>query len=369
MVEIINGDALRRVVAGAIEGGPPSLAPWRRALERLLLRSAADHDSIRRARRRKADPEWAKRKFDLGQPLYRFCEDRRLFLESDIADIVDKLGKVADIAMRPDAPFAREARKVLDGLAHHRDGFLLFDTPADRLLDRMRRTALVARRHEVLRPVEEMRHAGLAGRRCTTIGEVMALGRAAGNCLRNGMEEWGAFADGDVDIWSLHRSERLLAVLEVARRGSAQGTLSTALGPRNTKIGAADAPAVAAFCRAAGIVIRQETDLLLPEFTEPPLLGPRTVVVGRAVAVFVEWPAAVRVDIQSPTSDWRGGTERLALSFDPGRSLAEAVVAGDADIGGLDKHARKLLRKVVCAVAMEQAAPSLVQHRLLALAA
>lgn len=369
MTEIINGDALRDAVARAIELAGGDLAAWQPGLERGLLRAATEHESVRPARRRRADPEWAQRKFALGLPLRRFHEADRTNLTLELAELLGRLRAVAELAARPGTPIGRAARKLLAGVPHHRGCLFLLLMAAESLLARARRAELLARRHEGLRPPAALRHEGLAGHRCASIAEIMALGRTAGNCLRKEEGQWEAFARGEVDIWALHRGAWLVGVLEVTRDGPAAGTLAAALGPRNAAIGAADAPAVAAFCRAAGIVIGQETDLLLPEFADPPLLGPRTVVVGEAVAVFVEWPGAVRVDIRGGRRGCPGGLQVVALAFDPGRSLAESTMAGEAGLRGLDGRTRKLLRKVVRAVAMEQAVPSLVQHRLLALAA
>ena len=80
-------------------------------------------------------------------------------------------------------------------------------------------------------------------------------------------------------------------------------------------------------------------------------------------ALYAEWPAAVRIDLGGPKG------RVLSLTFDSAKPLARALREGDDPTEAVARFGPKALRRIVARVAMAQAEPTLVQHRLLALAA
>lgn len=337
-------------------------------LRACLRRAAEGHRSVRKAHRRKADPDWAQRKFEGGAPLHRFDEGRRGELVGLIRDQLDGLGRVAGMAAQG-GPFAREAAAVLRGLPHHRGDLRSLGHQAAGLIERAGVAGLRARRHEALRPPAAVAAGPLVGTRCVSIEEVMRLGRRARNCLATRDESWRRLAEGERDYWSLREGDRLVAVLEVGRPG---GEVVEALGPANATVGLRDARDVARFCEAAGLRIGAGCAGLLPGFAAEPVVAPTVVEVGGRVALYAEWPAAVRVDLGGEAGTWWGGqgpARVLALAFDPGRPLAEAILGGDDPRGAVAGFGRRRLRRIVGSVARGHATPTLVQHRLLALSA
>lgn len=370
--DIINAPALRNAIDELLEGAPPTLRGHIPALRAALRKAMETHESVRKARRRKTDPDWAQAKFDDNQNLYRFHEKK--LDDWEIEDLLAELGEVAQIVASGGVQ-SRKAAAFLRGLAH-----------GDHTVDGIRRSAnliirahesakLRARRHEVLRQPVDVAAGSLIGTRCVSIEDITRLGREAQNCLADNEKYWKAFADGQTDLWSLREGIRLIAVLEVER----SGPVKEVLGPANAPIGPREAGRIAAFCRAAGLRLEGAGLTVLPDFATPAVIDRRVVMLSKRVAVYSEWPTAVRIDLSGKAGDpddlmelfgCDGGPEcTLALSFDPNCSSAEEVLGRRDPREAIWRFGRKRLRRIVQGIAFGQAVPSLVQHRLLVLSA
>lgn len=215
----------------------------------------------------------------------------------------------------------------------------------------------------------------LTGTRCVSVDDIIRLGREARNCLADQEGLWSAFVEGRTDVWSLRDGGRLVAVIEASQGGR----IMEVLGPANRPIGLAEAGLVARFCMTAGLTLPGPGSNLLPEFADQAVIDRRTVRLGKRVAVYSEWPTAVRIDLSVKAGgadvmralygDGAGIEHTLALSFDPALSCAEAIMGDDNPREAIRRFGRKNLRRIVGTVAMGDVNPSLVQHRLLALAA
>lgn len=369
--EIINGAALSSAIAAALEDLPPALQPYRPTLQTYYQRSIDQHDSIRRARRRKADPGWAHQKFADGQTLYRFDESRRQDLIETIQNQFGNLLKMAVLAQDRAQPMAREAGAFLGGLAHRWDDDL--EGPgrwAWNFMQCAQRAALKARRHETLREPAERLAGSLNASRCISLDAMMRLGRSAQNCLSKSSDHWEGFVFGKIDIWSLSEDAQLVAVLSVNR---ATNQVTEARGPHNKIIAQRHVHQVALFCRQGGWGISR-CDGLLAAYAEAPVLGPKLVVIGNTVAQYIEWPNAVRIDIGSENDD-REVTEFtlsnppavLWLAFDPVVSSGGETIAVRAPRRAIAAFGKKRLRKIVESIAMSLMTLTVVQHRLLTL--
>lgn len=366
---LINAGALQDVVGHALEGAPPAIQGQSPGIGAYIRRAAEQHDSVRKARRRRDDPAWAQAKFNEGCPLYRFREDDRETLLSEIRRSLRELEKVAELAADGKGPCAREAAAYLRGLTHQRPSFRSLRIEVRSLLRQARRAALCTRKDEVLRPPAEVSAGALIGKRCVSVKEIINLGNGARNCLAHNETYWEDFVSGSVDIWGLRKQSRLVAVLRVKRD---ENCIVEAKGPGNAAIGLLDARDVALFARVASLTIDGDCDGLLLDYAEPLLVEPKVVLLGREVALYAEWPAAVRIDLSDKDEPFPFGNgsriKRLVLSFDSARPLAMTILDGTDPRDAVEAFGRKALRQIVRSVALEQTTPSLVQHRLLALA-
>lgn len=73
--DIINAPALQDAIDELLEGASPALQSHRPALRAGLRRALESHESVRKALRRKSDPDWAQSKFAEGRTLHRFFRD------------------------------------------------------------------------------------------------------------------------------------------------------------------------------------------------------------------------------------------------------------------------------------------------------
>ena len=366
--DIINAPALQSAIDDALEGLPPALWGHRSALRAGLAKAAERHASVRMAKRRKCDPGWAQRKFADGNRLYRFHERERNDLIQEIKDQFEDLAQVGVLA-KGDGPLRADAAAFLRGLPHRDDDLYEIGKAAWQIFERARVVALRSRRHEVLREPAQMPSGELIATLCISIDAVIRLGRDARNCLANSEAHWRRVADGHSDIWSIREGDRLVAVLEVARDDR---RVVEAQGTANAAISARDIHPVAQFVRAAGFDVDEECYGLLPEFAQAPIVGPTIIVVKRRVALYVEWPLAVRIDISGENDFARLGLTKsttLALAFDPNLSCAEDLLATPSLDAEIRRLGRRNVRRIVQAVALAGPAPTLVQHRLQALAA
>lgn len=367
--DIINAPALQEAIEEALSDAPPALRAYQSGLRAYLRRATESHKSIRKAHCRKNDPSWAQTKFDEGRVLYRLYEKDRDELIEDIRNQYDELGQVAVMAREGCAPIQRDAAAFLKSLPHRRGDIRDLGREAWSLIDQAETAALRARRHEVIRPPAHIAAGSLRGIRCVSINEVAQLGRNAQNCLSDNEEYWKQFASGEIDIWSLYNGDRLVAALEVKR---ATNKVAEAFGPSNATIGLHDVREVTQFCMVAGFGIGRECEGLLAEFATSFLVEPRLVEDGKRIAIYAEWPTAVRIDLSDSGSRmamFGGSTETLVLSFDPGRRCGESAFEQGDPRQSIARFGRKRLRRIVRAIALDQTAPTLVQHRLLALAA
>lgn len=366
--DIINAPALQDAIDEFLEGAPPALRGLP-ALRAALQKGLEKHESVRKARRRKSDPDWAQRKFVEGRTLHRFFRDD--LCDWEINDLFDELAQVVEISTGGGA-LAAEAAAFLRRLAHSREGVDDISASAHALLRRAETAALRARRHEALRQPVDVATASLVGTKCVSIEDITRLGREARNCLADNEEYWKSFASDRTDIWSLRNGGRLVAILEARR----DGRVTEVFGPRNAPIGLAAVGQVAAFCQAAELELEGAGLDLLPDFAGPPLIARRVVPLKSRIALYAEWPTAVRIDLSDKAGDrWaflgsqEGPDRTLALSFDPALSCAEMILGAADPRKVVKRFGRKQLRRIVQNIALDQAEPSLVQHRLLALAA
>ena len=72
--DIINAPALECAVNTALEGFPDTLQSHQSQFRTYFRRAATGHNSVRQAKKRKSDPDWAVAKFNNGCTLYRFKE-------------------------------------------------------------------------------------------------------------------------------------------------------------------------------------------------------------------------------------------------------------------------------------------------------
>jgi hypothetical protein len=229
--------------------------------------------------------------------------------------------------------------------------------------------SLKARRHENLREPAEIGAGALVATRCSSLDAIIGLGRSLQNCLAQNNYHWEEFVSGKIDIWSLRVDSQLVAVLAVKK---ASNRISEARGPFNKIISVRHIQDVALFCRKADFSIPADCEGLLAEYAENPMLGPKIVVLDDCIAEYAEWSNSVRIDIVD--QDYHGwpisiGYNVLSLVFDPAVSCAREILDGRNLPDTVKSFGGERLRQIVQTIAMDEATPSLVQHRLLALAA
>lgn len=363
---IINGAELRAVITEAMAELPSDLERHRRGIQACLTRAAVTHDSVRPARRRQGDLAWAQVRFDQGDLLHRFDVRRADQLKREIQHLLSLLQRVGCRAKNRLLPLSAKVEAWLRGLAHRYASFEALSDQAEELLERAAVADLRADRHKGLRTPRHVSAGGLSAVRCTSVAEIMGLGRVARNCMVTDSNFWKRFAHGVADVWSARR----VAVLEVHR---ASGTVVAIAGPRNRRIAAADAHPLAQLCRAAGLQISDACEGLRMEFAEAPVLGPITLCIEDRVANYTEWSNAVRIDLSTRAHALDLFAERktvqLALSFATQHSCVDQILSGDDPRGAIKRFGRKKLRRIVSQIALSQVTPSMVQHRLLALSA
>jgi hypothetical protein len=187
--------------------------------------------------------------------------------------------------------------------------------------------------------------------------------------LANNGYYWEDFVAGKIDIWSICEGHQLVAVLSVKR---ATNQVNEARGPLNRNIALRHIHHVALFCRKARFSISTQCEGLLAEYAESPILGPRIVVLDKCIAEYAEWPNAVRIDIvgaEYPGWPMSNRYMILSVSFDSALSCAREILTGRNHQEAMREFGAKRLRKIVQNVALDEVTPTVVQHRLLALAA
>lgn len=363
--DIINAPTLQKTIDGTLEGASSSLRYYKSSIRVGLRRALERHQSVRPARRRKGDPAWAQAKFALSLPLHRFHPEH--LDEWDLTSILEKFETVGAIAKANNTVAAR-ASAFLRGLAHGAREYRDIWIEAVEIIEAKEMADLRARRDEVVREPASVMVGSLAAARCETLREVTQLGRVAENCLASDSDSWKSFLDGKVDIWRFTDRGRVMAAVEATR----DGVVTEILGPSNARVPLGSAGKAALLCQAAGLSLERPELGLLPEFAEPGLIDKRVVMLGKRVAVYSEWTAAVRIDVSTDGQGWRDArgvaNDTLVLSFDPARACGEETLGARDPREAVDHFGRKRLRRIVGQIAMAQAAPSLVQHRLLALA-
>jgi hypothetical protein len=367
--DIINAPALQNAINELLEGGtPPSLQGHITALKSCLRKAAENHCSVRKARRRKKDPAWAQQKFNDGHTLYRFNKSDE-WLDHDIKKLVEELNKVAEIALEGGV-LSGPANAFLRGLSHsgHGDMDELLSS-SNELVNRAEMATYRAQRHDVLRDPACIVVDGFIGSLCVSIDEIIRLGREAKNCLVDSRNYWKGFRARDHDFWAVRQGNRLIAILRVERH---ENRVVEALGPENRTISLNDVRQVATFCKEAGLQIGTTCDGLRAEYAAPFQVDPTPVKIKGYFAIYAEWPTAVRIDMRKEDTSSLSIFHRnkvLELSFSPQRSCLDMVFEGDDHLYEVKKFGRKKIRKILGHVAMSQTEPTLVQHRLLALAA
>lgn len=369
--DIINAPALHQAIERIMEGAPPALQVYGSAL-RAGLRSAAEgHPGIRRARRRRTDPDWAQAKFANRVPLWRFHGDHGF--EEDFEELLAALSQVGAIAAEGEG-LSGEAAAFLRGLPHRALSERDLWIAANDLTERHAVARLWTRRDEPMRAPLRIEDEVAVAVRCATISEIIRLSREARNCLKE-KDHWTAFAREEANVWSVRAEGRLLAVLWADRAGR----VTEIRAPSNATVPVADVQAVARLCVRAGLDLGGCEGDVLPAFAEAPRLV-RWVRVKDRVAVYAEWQGAVRIDLGCEADGRRGWPlftigpasdpdRTLALGFDAAVPCGAGALGEDGPGRAVRRFGRKWVRRVVGAVALEETAPSLVQHRLLALAA
>ena len=99
-------------------------------------------------------------------------------------------------------------------------------------------------------------------------------------------------------------------------------------------------------------------------------------VLDDCVAEYAEWTNAVRIDFGSELvdreiTDFAMDNLRviLSLTFDPATSCAAEILDSRDPRDAICTFGKKRLRKIMKIIALNEITPTLVQHRLLALAA
>jgi len=283
---------------------------------------------------------------------------------------------VAEWGDGPNNAMALKATALLRGLAHRRDYFGDLGVITENFLAQIQSAALKARRHEILRAPAESVTGSLVASRCVSLDAIMRIGRSADNCLAESGDYWTDFVSGTRDIWAFREDARLVAILAVSR---SLNEVLEVRGPRNRKIAFRHIRDLALFCRERNFTIWESCEGLLAEFAECPVLGPKVIVFDDCVVEYAEWSNAVRVDwssaVETSVADendeiwFKKPQAVLTLAFDPASSCAREILDG-RDFGkAITAFGEATLRKIVKTIAMDQATPSLVQHRLLALTA
>lgn len=381
-VDIVNAPALHAAVEGVLVAAPHVLRLHAPGMRAALRHAARGHRSVRPAHRRRADPAWAQDKFDAGLPLHRFFEREGADLAEDLDDLVALLAEMA----RLEGPGVGEARAFLRGLPHRRAGLRALIYDAETVLHRTETLQLLAGRRALVREPIEITGNGLVATRCRSLDAVIRLGQEARNCLADHERYWRRFAAGELDVWALRGGDGLAAVLAVS-----EGRVEEAFGPRNAVIGLVEAGAVARFCARMGWAIGEDCEGLLPQYAGAIRIGPLRLSLGGRVALYAEWADAVRIDLSRRHADAGGagdneeeedeepllaalldatpGPRILALAFDPARPCADAILYDADPRGAVTAFGAAALRRIVADVALGCAEPTVVQHRLLALAA
>lgn len=356
-----------------MEGGPPALQGYRPGVRAFLSKIAEGHQSVRKARLRKSDPDWVRDKFRAGHTLYRFDPDDTEHLVGYLAQNLDCLCRVADYTKARDATVAREAKAFLKCLTHRKEGPRALRREAQEFLSRAaelaERAEIRKKRHLALRDPLTIGAGALTGRRCQSIEEIARTGRGVGNCLRSNEGYWSRFLKGKSDVWVLERAGEPVAVLEVRRR---TGTVVEAKDGRNKPIGLADAHAVALFCRVAEFDIDDKCEGLLLAYADPMVKGPLVIEVGGVMVRYAEWPRAVRIDLGADGMEllMEGARSRsLSVAFDPDLSLGAEMLEGSSGSRHVRAFGKKRLRQILRAVALERIEVTFVQSRLMLLAA
>ncbi|MDR6308475.1 hypothetical protein [Pacificitalea manganoxidans] len=361
--DIINIGALQSHVDMLLRNASPALKERAPGLRNAMVRIAMHSDSVVRARRRKTDPDWAQTKFKAQSVLYRFQPDR--FFDRRLRALLTVFENVTQLAGSNETG-ARDAQAFLRGVPHRgRDIDDLEDRAAD-LLDRAQRAALRARRFETVCAKNRQISGQITAERCTTLDEVIKLGREGQNCLAHDLEYWRNFLAKTRAFWALRGEAGLVAVLEV---DCERGAVVAALGPSNEAIGLRHLQDVVRFCLGQGLALGSAGEGLLPEYAGDYLVPPRVVRVEGHTAFYAEWHGAVRIDlVKERGRRRRGRASTLAVALNPSVPLIEAVLSSDLQ-DELEDFGHKRLRKIIGTVALDQTAPTIMQHRLLAMTA
>ena len=242
--DIINAPDLDALIGEQLARANTVLAPHLPALRAAFRRALPLHPAVRRARRLRGDPAWAQAKFDAGLPLFRLVRDREV--ETDLRAVVRELEDLVQ-ARAGDA----EVAKVLRGLPH-------FNGDPDALLDlamtageRSARRRLRALRHRPLHSPRRIVRGDASAELCATMGEVIALGREARNCLAGNLAVQRRIVTARAAIWAFRHGGLLLAVVEAG----ADGRVSRVRGPQNAPVGAADLQDFSSLLAEAGLVV------------------------------------------------------------------------------------------------------------------
>ncbi len=350
--DIINAPALAEMVEQAVAAAPKALRPFCAGIRTCLRREAEAHFTVTRARRRRADPPWAQAKFEARRPLHRFDEVWGDALAKELRETVGLLAEVATAAARGGSA-TRRAVPFLRSLPHRKEGRLAAAT-RDLLRD-IEGDELLADPAAPIHPPLDIALGSLTAHRCASVAEVRRLGHEARNCLADDVDVI-AIARGVKKVWALRDGPRLLAVVT-----SQDGRAVEAKGPRNAPIGLHDVRDVARLISAAGLAGGEVG--LHAQFAGEPVLVPTAVETRDRWAYYCEWRDAALLQV-----DDVGESHRLALSFDPDLPLAVAYADRHTDPRHeVAQFGRKRLRRIMKEVANRSAAPTLVQHRLLAL--
>lgn len=238
---LIDAPALFAAVEEALANAAPPLKPWRSYLRNPLYRALLARAIPATAKRRRSDPEWAQRAFDRKERLYRLG-DRLDAVAAKLPDLMDDLTRIGSISSRPEHPMRMEATRFLRSLPHwkpevvrrgrRKTGFHpQLHWLAMEFLDRAD-TAWCRVYRGVHFGEPCVRQIGaLTGTRCTSIDEIVSLGREARNCLADIHQTHLQFYRGREEIWSLRAGDDLVAILRVELEP--EPVITELLGPGN----------------------------------------------------------------------------------------------------------------------------------------
>lgn len=273
----IDQHRLVGAVDSRLDAASPALHPHRPQLRRLLLRWLPTMALGTRTIADGRDPQWARDRSSRGERLYRLGAEGELAARRLASDLLFDVERLAMIGADDAHPFRARAARALRGMPHWTalTDWDDWEGPPEDLSQRLGLSQiLLAADESDRRRGEDARHASparltagrLTGRRTTTLGEVLALGREARNCLSKHGAARESIAAGH-DVWALREGPTLVALIEVG----ADGVVRQMRGPRNGTRFTGYLLDIVQFCTAAGFKVGMGIEVKLADLMPAPL--------------------------------------------------------------------------------------------------